>query len=610
MTTDIRPQFPLRDFFRNPEKTNFQISPNGKFIAFLQPYNNRLNIFVYERDNKEHVRQITNETNRDIRGYFWKNDTTLLYTQDFGGDENEHLYAVDLEESETRDLTPYDNVKVHIVDELMDFPDEVLISLNTRDPRIFDVYRLHIQSGVMELLYENPGNITGFLTDHQGQLRLISSTDGVSTTLFARETEDEEFTPILTTNFREALNPIFFTFDNTNIYAASNIGRDTMAIVEFDIAAGREVRVLFQHDEVDVDMLSYSRKRKVLLGVAFTTWKRERFFLDETIRQIYTRLEQLLPGYEIVLPSMTDDEDIYIVRTYSDRSLGAFYLYTPADNNLQELAKVSPWLDEEHLAPVQPVTFSSRDGLTLHGYLTLPLGVPAHNLPVVLNPHGGPWLRDTWVFNPEIQFLANRGYAVLQINYRGSTGYGRKFWEAGFKQWGRKMQDDLTDGVQWLISSGIANPERVAIYGGSYGGYATLAGLAFTPDLYACGVDYVGVSNIFTFLESIPPYWKPYLDMVHEMVGHPEHDHDLLQAVSPLFHVNNIKAPLLVAQGANDPRVKIQESDQIVQALRDRGIETPYIVKNNEGHGFSNEENKFEFYEAMEDFLAKHLSKK
>jgi len=228
---------------------------------------------------------------------------------------------------------------------------------------------------------------------------------------------------------------------------------------------------------------------------------------------------------------------------------------------------------------------------------------------VVVNPHGGPWLRDTWTFNPEVQFLANRGYAVLQVNYRSSTGYGRAFWEAGFKQWGRRMQDDLTDSVAMLVQRGIADPTRVGIYGGSYGGYAVLAGLAFTPEVYACGVDYVGVSNIFTFIESIPPYWKPFLDMMYEMVGHPEHDKELLEAVSPLFHVDNIKAPLLVAQGANDPRVKQQESDQIVQALRGRGIEVPYIVKDNEGHGFHNEENRFELYEAMEEFFAKHLLK-
>jgi dipeptidyl aminopeptidase/acylaminoacyl peptidase len=295
------------------------------------------------------------------------------------------------------------------------------------------------------------------------------------------------------------------------------------------------------------------------------------------------------------------------VRTFSDRSLGAYYFYDLKSKDFKKLADVSPWLNEQDMVPMKPIKYQSRDGLTINGYLTLPKGVAARNLPVVVNPHGGPWYRDTWGFNPEVQFLANRGYAVLQVNFRGSTGYGRKFWESSFKQWGKTMQDDITDGVQWLIKQGIADPKRIGIYGGSYGGYATLAGLVYTPDLYAVGVDYVGVSNLFTFLKSIPPYWKPYLEMLYEMIGNPEKEKDLLTAASPVFHSKNIKVPLLIAQGANDPRVNKAESDQMVEALKARGIEVPYIVKANEGHGFANEENRFEFYRAMEEFLGKHL---
>lgn len=271
------------------------------------------------------------------------------------------------------------------------------------------------------------------------------------------------------------------------------------------------------------------------------------------------------------------------------------------------LAERNPWIDENDMAEMKPITYQSRDGLTIHGYLTLPVGKDPKNLPVVVNPHGGPWYRDSWGFNPEIQFMANRGFAVLQMNFRGSTGYGREFWEASFKEWGGKMQDDISDGVAWLIEEGIADPERIAIYGGSYGGYATLAGVCFTPDLYACAIDYVGVSNLFTFMKTIPPYWKPYLDMMHEMVGDPVKDSAAMVAASPVFHVDKIIAPLFVAQGAKDPRVNIEESNQIVDALKARGIEVEYMVKDNEGHGFSNEENRFDFYEAMEKFLATHL---
>jgi len=303
----------------------------------------------------------------------------------------------------------------------------------------------------------------------------------------------------------------------------------------------------------------------------------------------------------------TKAEDKFIVVTYNDRTQGKRYLYDRTSGKLDYLAEVAPWLKEQELAEMKPVSYTSRDGLTINGYLTLPKGVAPAKLPVVVNPHGGPWARDSWGYNPEAQFLANRGFAVFQPNFRGSTGYGRKFWEASFKQWGRSMQDDVSDGVQWLVKQGIADPKRIAIYGGSYGGYSALAGAAFTPDLYAAVVDYVGVSNLFTFMETIPPYWKPFLAMMYEMVGDPVQDKALLTEFSPAFHVDRIRAPLFIAQGANDPRVNKAESDQVVAALKKRGVTVEYMVKDNEGHGFQNEENRLEFYTAMERFLAGHL---
>jgi dipeptidyl aminopeptidase/acylaminoacyl peptidase len=318
-------------------------------------------------------------------------------------------------------------------------------------------------------------------------------------------------------------------------------------------------------------------------------------------------LEKLLPGYDVAVVSMSRDEKKVLAVTYSDKFLGAYYAYDVPSGKLTKLADISPWLHEENMAEMKPIQYTSRDGLTIRGYLTLPKGKEPKNLPVVVNPHGGPWYRDRWGFNPEVQFLANRGYAVLQVNFRGSTGYGKAFWEASFKQWGKTMQDDITDGAQWLIQQGIADPKRIAIYGGSYGGYATLAGLTFTPDLYACGVDYVGVSNLFTFMKTFPTYWEPVRKMIYEMIGDPETDKDLLTAESPIFHADQIKVPLLIAQGANDPRVNKDESDQMVEALKKRGIDVPYMVKENEGHGFLLQENRFDFYRAMEKFLGQYL---
>ena len=609
INTSAQAPIPLKDFFKNPEKSGYQISPDGKYISYLGPYKKRMNIFVRPIDG-EKAKQITKVTDRDLGGYFWKSGSRLVYLKDNAGDENFHIYAVNADGSDLKDLTPFEGVKADFVDVLEDNENEMLIQLNKESREVFDVYRLNITTGEILKIAKNPGNITGWVTDHEGKLRVATTTDGTYSSLLYRETESDTFVSIITTNFKESLNPLFFDFDNKNLYATSNVGRDKAAIVKINPQTGSELSVLFEHSEVDAGNLSYSRKRKVLTAITFTTWKKYRKFLDGTTLEMFENLGTLLPGYEIAISSCTKDEDTYIIRTYSDKTLGAYYIYTFSTNKLVSIGEVSPWLKEDQMAAMKPISFSTRDGIYINGYLTLPQGKDPKNLPVIINPHGGPWARDNWGFNPEVQFLANRGYAVLQINFRGSTGYGRQFWEMSFKQWGLTMQNDITDGVNYLIKQGIADPKRVAIYGGSYGGYATLAGITYTPDLYAAAIDYVGVSNLLSFMQTIPPYWKPYLEMMHEMVGNPDTELEMLKAASPVFHVDKIKTPLFVAQGAKDPRVNINESNQIVEALKKRGVAVEYMVKKNEGHGFHNEENQFDFYKAMEKFLAKHLALK
>ncbi len=600
------PQIPLEDFFRNPEKTAFQLSPNGEYFSYLAPWESRLNVFV-QKTGEENAVRVTSETERDIAGYTWKGDNRILFLKDTGGDENFHLYGVNADGSDLKGLTVFEKVRTMFIDDLKDVENEVIVGLNQRDATVFDPYRLNVLTGEMTMLAENPGNIMGWMTDHDGKLRIAITSDGVNNSILYRDTEEEDFRPVLTTSFKETVSPVIFTFDNQMVYALSNLGRDKTALVKFDVANGKEAEVLFETQEADIEGLNYSRKDKKLLSVSWTTDKEKEHFFDAETEAMQKELESNLPGYEVSVGSHNKAEDKFMIRTYSDRTRGAYYFYNKNTKELTKMAELSPWLNEEHLCEMQPISYTSRDGLTIHGYLTLPLGYEPKNLPVVVNPHGGPWARDYWGFNPEVQFLANNGYAVLQMNFRGSTGYGREFWEASFKQWGRTMQDDITDGVNWLIEQGIADPDRVAIYGGSYGGYATLAGLTLTPELYAAGVDYVGVSNLFTFMNTIPPYWKPMLDMLAEMVGHPETDSLMLAEVSPVFHVDKIQAPLFVAQGANDPRVNKAESDQIVEALRARGVDVEYMVKDNEGHGFGNEENRFDFYRAMITFLDKHL---
>lgn len=602
----VPPLLPMEDFFRNPETAAFSISPDGQKLAFARPWQHRMNVYVREISTGNEKR-ITSATERDIAGFFWKGNGRIVYVQDSGGDENFHVYITDIKGSESRDLTPFDKVKAGVLDDLEDDPIHMLINMNQRNPEIFDVYRCNIETGELELIGENPGNITGWMTDHNGKLRAAVQTDGVNESFLYRTNESDNFRVLITTDFKETFSPALFAYDNKLMYVVSNLSRDKAAVYTFDPEANKILDLVFEHDEVDTGGIMHSKKRKIITGVSYVTDKRHYKFFDADREELQRTLDDFFPELEAAVADMDDDERRVIVRTYSDKTRGAYYLFDRKDNSMYKLADLSPWLKENQMAEMTPVSFTARDGLKINGYLTLPVGIEPKELPLVVIPHGGPSARDVWGFDTEAQFLANRGIAVLQVNYRGSTGYGKSFWQSGFKQWGRKMQDDVTDGVLWAVNEGIADRERLAIYGGSYGGYAALAGATFTPDLYCCAVSYVGPSNLFTLLESIPPYWKPFIDMEYEMIGDPVKDKEMLEEVSPVFHAGNIRIPLFVAQGANDPRVNKAESDQIVEAVKRAGKDVVYMVKDNEGHGFHNEENRFDFYRTMEEFFRKHL---
>lgn len=598
-------QIPVEDFFRNPEKSSFKVSPDGSQVAYLAPSNDRLNIFVQPIEGGE-ARKVTDITDRDIDEFEWANDGTIIYLKDIGGDENFILYFIDLKSGKSAPITP-EGSRAEIIDMLDNNDDAFLYSSNQNNAVLFDLYRFDLKKMKSELVAENPGNITSWVIDHEGVVRLGTATDGTTTTLMKFD-QQIKWVPLIVTNFKENLTPLFFDFNNKNVYCSSNLGRDKSAIVLFDLESAKESEVIFEHPEVDVTALSYSPMRKVLTTIVYETEKLKREILDDRTKNIFQSLKTKLPkGMEFNISNMDKSETHWIVRTYSDVSQGAYYHYQTETGKLFLLENVAPWLDENLMSAMTPITYTSRNGVGIHGYLTLPKSGNT-NLPVIINPHGGPWARDSWGFNAEVQFLASRGYAVLQMNFTGSTGYGRKFWEQSFKQWGQLMQDDISDGVQYLLDRRIADRTRVAIYGGSYGGYATLAGLAFTPEFYACGVDYVGVSNLFTFQESIPPYWKPYREMMYEMIGDPSMDSEMMKQYSPVFHAEYISAPLMIAQGAKDPRVNIEESNQMVQALESRGVKVKYLVEPEEGHGFHNQENKFKFYNAMAFFLSEHLN--
>ncbi len=605
------PKIAVEEFFKNPEKFSWRISPDGEYASYLSPHNGHTNVFVQKITDSVGI-PVTNDTVRNIYRYQWKGNR-IIYLQDVGGDENFQLFSVSSDGKDLKALTPFAKVRTEIQDDWRDIAGkekEVMILLNKRDARFFDPYSINIETGELKVLFENDKNYDSWFTDHTGTIRIASKTDGVNTTYYQRATEAAAFDSFLTTTYKDQFAIQFFTFDNKNIYVSSNIGRDKSAIVEYDLATKKEVKEIYSNTEYDVDGLSYSEKRKVLTMANFTSWKASHHFLDKETEAEYKKMGDKFKGYEIGIYGNNNAEDKFVVWTGNDKLAAKYYFYDKKTGDTKFLGNAFPWLKEEHMATMKQVKYKSRDGLTIHGYLTLPKGYEAKNLSVVINPHGGPWARDDWGFNNEAQLFANRGYAVLQMNFRGSTGYGKEFWLKSQKQWGKTMQDDITDGVQWLIKEGIADPKRVAIYGGSYGGYATLAGVAFTPDLYACAVDYVGVANMFTFMKTIPPYWEPYKAMFYEMVGDPVKDSALLAAASPVLHAGNIKTPLFVAQGANDPRVNKAESDQMVEALKKRGVAVDYMVKNDEGHGFANEKNRLEFYNAMDKFFDKYLSGK
>ncbi len=609
-TMDI-PLIPLEHFYDDPERAAARVSPDGRRLAWLAPADGPLNVWVAPIAGGDPV-QVTNDRDRGVRGYSWSRDgARILYMQDTGGDENYHLFAADLDHPDApdRDLTPFDGVKVGVVDVPRGDPSHVLISTNRRDRGLFDVERLNLETGAIERIAENPGNIMGWLTDRDGRLRAaFAQTPAGDHQVLVRDTEDQPFRVLAEYANEDSGAPYAFTADGHALYVGSARDNDLVRLTTLDIATGAEV-VIDGDEEADLGSPIISDRTGELVGAGY---RRDRIVLhtfDDAFARDWELVRQIHPG-DPMIGSTDDDETLWTVAFDDDRDPGATYLFDRRSGDSRLLFRSRPWLDPTILAERTPVRITSRDGLTLRSYLTLPVGVEPTGLPTVLYVHGGPWARDSWGWEPTAQFLANRGYAVLQVNYRGSTGFGKAFTHAAEHEFAGKMHDDLIDGVDWIVGEGIADPERVAIYGGSYGGYAALVGATFTPDVFAAAISVVGPSNLVTLVRSFPPYWRPLLAGTwFKFVGDPDDPEELkdLEARSPINKVDQITAPLMVLQGANDPRVKKAESDQIVEALRARGVPVEYIVKEDEGHGFVKPENKLDVYRAVERFLATHL---
>ena len=607
--------------FGNPEIAAAQISPNGKYLAFLKPWKDTRNVYVKGVDEPfSAARLLTTESKRPVAGYFWSRDSKyILYIKDNDGDENFNVYAVEPQAKPaagsdappSRDMTGVKGARVMIVDIPKNDPDTIYIGLNDRDKAWHDLYKLKLSTGEKTLVRKNTEKISGWAFDLQGQLRLATRVAENGDTEILR-VDSDKFTKVYSCTVDETCGPVEFTKDGKRVYIQTNKGDnvDLVGLALMDPGTGQTEPV--ESDplkRVDLGGVVFSNATDELVFTSYLEDHQRVYFKDKGFESDYKWLQSKLQGMEMALGSRTLDEQIWVVTAYSDTEPGVTYIFQRKAHKLDKQFAVREKLPRQSLARMEPVHYKSSDGLEIPAYLTLPKGVPAKGLPTVIFPHGGPWGRDVWGFNGYAQFFANRGYAVLSPNFRASTGYGKKFLNAGNKQWGRTMQDDITWGVKYLVEKGISDPKRIGIFGGSYGGYATLAGVAFTPDVYAAAVDLFGPSNLITLLESIPPYWESARKTFNTRMGDPTTPEGkaLLKERSPLNSADKIKTPLLIAQGANDPRVNHAESEQIVVALRDRGFPVEYLLIPDEGHGFARPVNNMASVLATEKFFAKYL---
>jgi len=605
--TQLPPLIPRETLFGNPERTRPQLSPDGKYLAYIAPDEKNVLQVWLRTVGQEDDRKLTDDQKRGIRMYFWTyNADQLIYLQDSDGDENFHLYLVNIQSNIVRDLTPFQGVKAQVVEIDPELPDKVLVGLNLNNQQKFDVYRIDLNNGAVEFDSDNPGNIISWTADAKFQIRAATAAtpDGGYELLF-RETLDAPWETLRHWGPDEQGGAVGFSADNQTLYVIGSHDANAQRLLALDLAT-REETVMAEDEQYDVGGILTHPTTRVIQAVSFDKDKVEWQIVDESIAADFEAIAQVRDGEFGVTSRDLADKNWLVAYTTDDGPV-YYYAYNRESKSSTLLFSNQPKLEELSLASMEPVAYEARDGLTIHGYLTIPVGLEPKNLPTVLLVHGGPWARDTWGYSPIVQWLANRGYAVLQVNFRGSTGYGKAFLNAGNRQWAATMHDDLIDGVNWLVKQGIADPEKIAIMGGSYGGYATLVGLTYTPDVFAAGVDIVGPSNLVTLMKSIPPYWAPLLANMYHRVGNLETEEEFLKSRSPLFFVDKIQKPLLIGQGANDPRVKQAESEQIVEAMKQAGKPVEYALYTDEGHGFARPENRLHFFAIAEEFLAKYL---
>lgn len=602
---------PKEILFGNPEKSSPRISPDGLKLSYLAPSKGVLNVFVIDlQTGMDQV--ITSDKDRGISSYYWHFDSQhIFYIQDIKGDENWQLFRTNIQTKETICLTPFEKVQVQLLDRCKDYPNELIISMNKDNPEVHDVYHLDVLTSELQKLEKNPGDITDWITDYDLHIRgaLRSREDGGFDLLLKRNLTDQ-FEVFYGWNNEDSANsgPLQISKEGNYLYMLDSTNSNTTKLVKMSIE-DKTQEIIYQDPTYDVSWAITHPDTLEIQLIAVTKERDHHIILDQSIKDDITNIKALHPEGEFFLANRNLDDTIWLVGFTRDNGPVPYYRYDRPNKEFSFLFFHQSKINNYELANLEPIAFTSRDGLEIHGYISFPLQKEHKNLPMVLNVHGGPWARDYYGFDPESHLFTNRGYISLQINYRGSTGYGKNFTNAGDKEWGGKMLDDLIDAANWAIAKGYADPKKIAIYGGSYGGYAALAAATFTENFFCCAIDIVGPSNLITFIKSIPEYWKPFLAMLHKRIGNPdtEEGKEFLKSRSPLFHVDNIKIPLLIAQGEHDPRVKKEESEQIVKVLTEKDIYHKYLFFNDEGHGFVKPENRLLFYTEVEKFLEKFL---
>jgi dipeptidyl aminopeptidase/acylaminoacyl peptidase len=607
---------PIKAFF-DTQVRGFHISPDGKYISYLKRDKGAQIQTIYLKNiatGKEHA--AASFPDFGVRDHFWTYNNQIIIPQFDREQKTFRLFAVDVSTLKMRTLISAGNVNFRFLNRSIKNPDILTFTMSERDSTTFDVYRVNTKTGEMKMYLQNPGNITQYYTDMDGSIRLEKASDGVNETILFRDNDKAPFKPILSNNFKNMVDPVAFTGEKNFFYARSNVNRDKIALVEINAENGKEEKVVFESGKADIGEVAYSKSKKRLEMVAWQEAKPQKFILNKNIKAIYSELERQLPDNEIRIFDRDTAEHKFLITTSSDRNPGATYLYEVATKKLVKLADMNPGINQNDLCEMNPIQFKASDGMIINGYLTLPKG-ESENLPVVVMPHSDFWLRNNWGYSADVQFLANRGYAVFQVNYRGSTGYGKAFYSAGFKQLGGKMQQDITDGVHWLIDQKIANPKRIGIFGSRFGGFSALYGVSFHPDLYACAAVQSPFINLFTFIKDVQPYLKPQLSMLYEKMGNPETDVDMFRSISPVFNVNRIKDPIMVSQGPRDPNNNNNELNRFVSDLRKNGVQVTYDPKDNKGRHAGKKGQKpgqvgdrLAMYTELEKFLETNLGKK